>query len=71
MHIQLNPGNSNCQGKLKLLRVIGVLRYRGFAQKDQKSIPDYAHYFSLPGRTVKTVCLRTYKRVISKKVNLS
>ena len=24
LHVQLNPGNSNCQGKLKLLRVIGV-----------------------------------------------
>ena len=28
--IQLNPGNSNCQGKLKLLRVIRVSSCRGF-----------------------------------------
>ena len=27
--IQLNPGNSNCQGKLKLLRVIEVSSYTG------------------------------------------
>lgn len=25
LHVQLNPGDLNCQGKLKLLRVIGVL----------------------------------------------
>ena len=36
--IQLNPGNSNCQGKLKLLRVIGVSSYRGFEQKDQRHL---------------------------------
>ena len=36
--IELNPGNSNCQGKLKLLRVIGVSNYRGFEQKDQKHL---------------------------------
>ena len=29
------------------------------------------YYFSSPGRTVKTVCIRTYKRVISTKVNFS
>ena len=34
--LQLKPGNSNCQGKLKLLRVIGVSSYRGYEQKDQK-----------------------------------
>ena len=27
--VQLNPGNSNCQGKLKLLGVIGVSSYTG------------------------------------------
>ena len=37
-YIQLNPGNSNCQGKLKLLRVIGVSSYRGFGQKDYKPL---------------------------------
>ena len=36
--IQLNPGNSNCQGTLILLRVIGVSSYRGFEQKDQKHL---------------------------------
>ena len=36
--IQLNPGNSNCQGKLKLLRIIGVSSYRGFEQKDYKHL---------------------------------
>ena len=36
--ILLNPGNSNCQGKLKLLRVIGVSSYRGFEQKDKKHL---------------------------------
>ena len=35
---QLNPGNSNCQGKLKLLRVIEVSSFRGFEQKDQKHL---------------------------------
>ena len=102
--LQLNPGNSNCQRKLKLLRVIGLSSYKGFEQKtrntwfkrfnaytriivtlnfegkkkhviDLKSelgktdkwwqITDWfqitRHYFSSPGRTVKTVCLRTYK----------
>ena len=29
IYIQLNPGNSNCQGKLKLLRVTEGLSYRG------------------------------------------
>ena len=38
MVIQLNPGNSNCQRKLKLLRVIGVSSYRRFEQKDQKHL---------------------------------
>ena len=37
-YIQVNPGNSNCQGKLKLLRVIGVSIYRHFQQKDQKHL---------------------------------
>ena len=37
-YIQLNPGNSKCQGKLKLLRVTGVSIYRGFEQKDQKHL---------------------------------
>ena len=36
--VQLNPGNSKCQGKLKLLRVIGVSSCRGFEQKDQKHL---------------------------------
>ena len=36
--IQLNPGNSNRQGTLILLRVIGVSSYRGFEQKDQKHL---------------------------------
>ena len=36
--LQLNPGNSNFQGKSKLLRVIGVSSYRGFEQKDQKHL---------------------------------
>ena len=36
--IQLNPGNSNCQGKLKLLRLIGVSSYRGFEQKENKHL---------------------------------
>ena len=36
--IQLNPGNSNCQWKLKVLRVIGVSSYRGFEQKKQKHL---------------------------------
>ena len=31
--IQLNPGNSNCQGKLKLFRVIGVSSYRVLNKK--------------------------------------
>ena len=38
IYIQLNPGNSNCQGKMKLLRVIGVSSYRGFEQKDHKHL---------------------------------
>ena len=36
--LQLNPGNSNCRGKLKLPRVIGRSSYRGFEQKDQKHL---------------------------------
>ena len=36
--VQLNPGNSNYKGKLKLLRVIGVSSYRGFEQKVQKHL---------------------------------
>ena len=36
--IQLNPGISNYQGKLKLLRVIGVSSSRGFEQNDQKHL---------------------------------
>ena len=35
---KLNPVNSNCQGKLKLLRVIGVSSYRSFEEKDQKHL---------------------------------
>ena len=38
IEIQLNPGNSKCQGILKLLRVTGVSSYRGFEQKDQKHL---------------------------------
>ena len=37
-HIQFNPGNSNYQGKLKLLQVIGVSSYRGFEQNGQKHL---------------------------------
>ena len=36
--VQFNPGNSKCQGKLKLLLVIGVSSYRGFEQNDQKHL---------------------------------
>ena len=36
--VQLNPGNSNCQRNLKLLRVIGVSSYRGFEQKDYEHL---------------------------------
>ena len=36
--LQLNPGDSNCQRKLKLLRVIRVSSYRDFEQKDQKHL---------------------------------
>ena len=36
--LQLNPGNSNCQRKLKLLRVIGLSSDKGFEQKDQKHL---------------------------------
>ena len=36
--LQLNSSNSNCQQKLKLLRVIGLSSYRGFEQKDQKHL---------------------------------
>ena len=36
--IELNPGNSNCQGKLKLFRVIGVSSCRGFEQNNQKHL---------------------------------
>ena len=32
IELQFHPGNLNCQGKLKLLRVIGVSSYRGFEQ---------------------------------------
>ena len=38
LQIQFNPGNTIYQGKLKLLRVIGVSSYRGFEQKDQKHL---------------------------------
>ena len=38
VEVQLNPGNSNCQEKWKLLRVIGVSSFRGFEQKDQKHL---------------------------------
>ena len=37
-NIQLNPSNSNCQRKLKSLRVIGFSSYRGFEQKYQKHL---------------------------------
>ena len=36
--IKFDPDNSNCQGKLKLLRVIGVSSCRGFQQNDQKHL---------------------------------
>lgn len=54
--MQLNPGNSNCQ----LLRVIGVLRYRRFAQKDQKHLIDYRLHalFLFAGKNCKN-CLFT------------
>ena len=31
--IQLHPDNSNCRGKLKLLRVVVVSSYKGFEEK--------------------------------------
>ena len=37
-YVQLNPGNSNYQGKLQLLRVIEVSSDRGFEQKNQKHL---------------------------------
>ena len=40
IYLQFNPGNSNCQGKLKLLRVIGVSSCRGFQQNDQPETLD-------------------------------
>ena len=55
--VRLNPGNSNCQGKLQLLRVIyiGVSSYRGF-EKDQKDL-------------IKVIlCLYTFYRKISSNV---
>ena len=67
--VQLKPSNSNCRGKLKLLRVTGVLCYNWVLKKKKtrnaSSIPVARRYFSSPGRAVKTVCPRTYKRVIS------
>ena len=36
--IKFDPDNSNCQGKLKLLRVIGVSSCGGFQQNDQKHL---------------------------------
>ena len=36
--IDVKTSNSNCQGELKLLRVIGASSYRGFEQKDQKHL---------------------------------
>ena len=38
LKVQLNPGNLNCHGKLKLLRVIGVSNYGGFERKNQKHL---------------------------------
>ena len=38
MGVQFNPGNSNCQGKLKLLRVIGFSSCGGFQQNDQRQL---------------------------------
>ena len=35
VQLQVNPGNSNCQGKLKLLPIIGASSCRGFEQKEQ------------------------------------
>ena len=53
--VRLNPGNSNCQGKLQLLRVIGVSSYRGF-ETDQKHL-------------IKVIlCLYTFYRKISSNV---
>ena len=36
--VQFNPGNLNCQEKLKLLRVIGVSSCKGFQQNDPKHL---------------------------------
>lgn len=44
--IQLNPSNSNCQEKLKLLWVIGVLNKN---TRNTWSIPDYEQLFLFPG----------------------
>ena len=41
--LQFNPDNSNYQGKLKLLRVIGVSSYRGFEQNEQKHLIKVAY----------------------------
>ena len=56
IYTQLNPGNSKCQGKLKLLRVIGVSSYRGFEQKDHKHLIKVILYLY-----IYTVCM--YVRV--------
>ena len=36
----MNPGNSNCQGKLKLLRVTGVLCYNWVLKKKRTETLD-------------------------------
>ena len=36
--LQLNPGNSNCHGKLELLRVIGVSSCRVFKEKTRNTL---------------------------------
>ena len=38
LKVQLNPGNLNCHGKLKLLRIIGVSNYGGFEGENQKHL---------------------------------
>ena len=36
--LQLDPGNSNCYERLKVLRVTGLSSHRDFEQKDQKNL---------------------------------
>ena len=38
MHVYIRLNNSNCQGKLKLFRVIGVSSYRVFEENAKKDL---------------------------------